>query len=100
MSKSSNFRRSYKEKPNKQYRAKEFEVRRIDYSNFIIEKGVHKYLTKWKSTFYTDEEYEAKETQRFLKYFEHDIRGEITTNGGVKILWKDSYIPISDIVSE
>lgn len=98
--KSSKFRNSYEETANKRYRTKEFPVRRIIYTDFIIERGVYKYRTQWKSTFYTDEEYEAKATQKFLEYFEHDIAGEIEINGGVKIIWKDSYIPLSDVFDD
>ena len=97
--KSTKFRRSYSEKPNIRYRTKQFILKSINYKDFILEDRVFKYRVKWKSSFYTAEEYNAKETQNFLDYFQYDIEDEIETQGGVKVVWKDSYIPISDIIS-
>ena len=98
--KSSKYRKSYQEEANEEYPDKEFKWESIDYKDWIIEKGIRKYRTKWKPSRFNHDYYKSPRLQRFLEYFKEDIADEIPSEKGIKIIWKDSYIAVEDITAD
>ena len=39
-------------------------------------------------------------SQRFLEHFEEDIAEEISSEKGVKVIWKDGYIAVEDVTAD
>lgn len=103
--KSSEYRNTYKETTTEtKFRKIKFQICNVNYNDCISIKNSQGQIVKhprvsWDPTTVSVKMQKSKKFQSFYNQFQHDILKEfISENGKLHIIWKDSYVPPSDII--